>query len=164
MYTGTRLTTAIHRRLFSRFFLREGGRLDTGYSVKIFLVCTWHQHKLKTRCAPCWEITNPRVFIRRNQNSASLIMPHLCAVYGCSHNSKREKGLFKFFGFPSVIWNQGEETRKQTEKRRRRWLANVNRADLDAKKLDHYHFCSNHFISGKTNFQIIEYNDRFKIH
>ena len=31
MYTGTRLTTAIHRRLFSRFFLREGARLYTGY-------------------------------------------------------------------------------------------------------------------------------------
>ena len=30
MYTGTWLTTAIHRRL-SRFFLREGGRLYTGY-------------------------------------------------------------------------------------------------------------------------------------
>ena len=39
-------------------------------------------------------------------------MPHLCAVYGCSHNSKRERGLFKFYRFPSVIWNQGEETRK----------------------------------------------------
>ena len=25
MYTGTRLTTAIHRRLLSQFFLREGG-------------------------------------------------------------------------------------------------------------------------------------------
>ena len=102
--------------------------------------------------------------LRRNHNSASLIMPHLCAVYGCSHNSKREKGLFKFFRFPSVIWNQGEETRKLTEERRRRWLANVNRADLDGKKLDHYRVCSNHFISGKTNFQIIEHNDKFKIH
>ena len=30
MYTGTRLTTAIHRRLLSRFFLREWGRLYTG--------------------------------------------------------------------------------------------------------------------------------------
>ena len=29
--TGTRLSSAIHRRLFSRFFLREGGRLYTGY-------------------------------------------------------------------------------------------------------------------------------------
>ena len=31
MNTGTRLTTAIHRRLLSQFFLREGGRLYTGY-------------------------------------------------------------------------------------------------------------------------------------
>ena len=89
----------------------------------------------------------PTCFIRRNHNSASLIMPHLCAVCGCSHNSKREKGLFKFFRFPSVIWNQGEETRKLTEERRRRWLANVNRPDLDGKKLDHYGVCSNHFMS-----------------
>ena len=29
--TGTRLSSAIHRRLLSRFFLREGGRLYTGY-------------------------------------------------------------------------------------------------------------------------------------
>ena len=33
MYTGTRLTTVIHRRPLSRFFLREGGRLYTGYSL-----------------------------------------------------------------------------------------------------------------------------------
>ena len=34
MYTGTRLTTAIHRRLLSRFFLKEGGRLYTGYQIR----------------------------------------------------------------------------------------------------------------------------------
>ena len=38
MYTGTRLTTAIHRRLLSRFFLREGGRLYTGYDFWTILV------------------------------------------------------------------------------------------------------------------------------
>ena len=32
--TGTRLSSAIHRRLLSRFFLREGGRLYTGYVVR----------------------------------------------------------------------------------------------------------------------------------
>ena len=31
--TGTRLSSAIHRRLLSRFFLREGGRLYTGYTT-----------------------------------------------------------------------------------------------------------------------------------
>ena len=35
MYTGTRLTTAIHRRLLSRFLLREGGRLYTGYVLQV---------------------------------------------------------------------------------------------------------------------------------
>ena len=29
--TGTRLSSTIHRRLLSRFFLREGGRRYTGY-------------------------------------------------------------------------------------------------------------------------------------
>ena len=82
-------------------------------------------------------------------------MPHLCAVYGCSHNSKREKGLFKFFRFPPVIWNQGEETRKLTEERRRKWLVNVNRADLDGKKLDHYRVCIDHFISVKPVFKFL---------
>ena len=39
MSTGTRLTTAIHRRLLSRFFLREGERLYTGYSEAAALKC-----------------------------------------------------------------------------------------------------------------------------
>ena len=78
-----------------------------------------------------------------------VIKPHLCAVFGCSHNSKREKGKFQIFRFPSVLLYQGEETRKLREERRRQWLANINRVDLDAKA-DHSRVCSNHFISGKT--------------
>ena len=35
MYTGTRLTMAIHRRLLSPFFLKEEGRLYTGYNVLV---------------------------------------------------------------------------------------------------------------------------------
>ena len=42
-------------------------------------------------------------------------MPQLCAVYGCGHNSKREKGKFQFFRFPAVLLHQGEETKKLTE-------------------------------------------------
>ena len=37
LFTGTRLTTAIHRRLFLRFFLRERGRLYTGYVLSALL-------------------------------------------------------------------------------------------------------------------------------
>ena len=77
-------------------------------------------------------------------------MPHLCAVFGCSHNSKREKGKFKFFRFPSILLHQGEETKKLSEERRRQWLANINRADLDDAKADHSRVCSDHFISGNT--------------
>ena len=55
--TGTRLSSAIHRRLLSRFFLREGRRLYTGYYtdfcrfrlykyqtlslISVLLLCTW---------------------------------------------------------------------------------------------------------------------------
>ena len=77
-------------------------------------------------------------------------MPQLCAVFGCSHNSKREKAKFQFFRFPSILLHQGEETKKLSEERRRQWLANINRADLDDAKADHSRVCRNHFISGNT--------------
>ena len=37
MYTGTRLTTAIHRSLLSRFFLTEGGHLYTEWILPVCL-------------------------------------------------------------------------------------------------------------------------------
>ena len=77
-------------------------------------------------------------------------MPHLCAVFNCSYNSKREEGKFQVFRFPSILLYQREETKKLSEERRRQWLANINRADLDDAKADHSRVCSNHFISGNT--------------
>lgn len=82
-------------------------------------------------------------------------MPHLCAVYGCGHNSKRDGEKFKFFRFPSVIYHQGEETRKLTEERRRQWLANINRADFDDKKAEHSRVCSYHFVSGNISSMFV---------
>ena len=44
--TGTRLSSAIHRRLLSRFFLREGGRLYTGYLIWVspsWFLSSYHQ-------------------------------------------------------------------------------------------------------------------------
>ena len=55
-----------------------------------------------------------------------IIMPHLCAVYGCGNNSKREKGIFQFFRFPAISLHQGEETKKLTEERRRQWHENLS--------------------------------------
>ncbi|XP_048577013.1 uncharacterized protein LOC5515843 [Nematostella vectensis] len=39
--------------------------------------------------------------------------------------------------------------RKLCEDRRRKWLANIARKDLDDKKAENTRVCSNHFISGK---------------
>ena len=83
-------------------------------------------------------------------------MPQLCAVYGCGHNSKREKGKFQFFRFPAVLLHQGEETKKLTEERRRQWLANINRADLDDAKANNCRVCSNHFISDNKILNAID--------
>ena len=71
-------------------------------------------------------------------------------MYGCGHNSKREKGIFQFFRFPAVILHQAEETKKLTEEGRRQWLVNINRADLDDAKASNSRVCSNHFISGNA--------------
>ena len=77
-------------------------------------------------------------------------MPHLCGVFNCSLNSKREKGKFQFFRLPSILLHQGEEMKKLSEERQREWLANINRADLDDAEADHSRVSSNHFISGNT--------------
>ena len=51
MYTGTRLTTAIHRRLLSRFFLREGGRLYTGYQYScVYTILVLYISTIYTLC------------------------------------------------------------------------------------------------------------------
>jgi hypothetical protein len=84
-------------------------------------------------------------------------MPHLCAVYGCGHNSTRDSGVFRFFRFPSIIQNQGEQTLELCTERRRVWLNNVGRADYDLtdQKLKSTRVRGDHFISGKYN--LLEY-------
>ena len=69
-------------------------------------------------------------------------------VVATIQNERGEK--FQFFRFPSILLHQGEETNKLSEERRRQWLANINRADLDDTKADRCRVCSNHLISGNT--------------
>jgi len=76
------------------------------------------------------------------------IMPVLCAVFNCGHNATRDKD-YSYFRFPKVITNQGEKTQELTEKRRKKWIANISRADLTEEKLQHTRVCSSHFITGK---------------
>ena len=47
-------------------------------------------------------------------------MVNYCKVIGCTNRSDREIDR-KFFRLPAVIANQGEECRKLSEERRRRW-------------------------------------------
>lgn len=42
-----------------------------------------------------------------------IIMPHLCAEYGCGHISKREKGKFQFFFISFCIVALGRRNEKQ---------------------------------------------------
>ena len=85
------------------------------------------------------------------QSRVPLLMCHIFELcFGCSHNSKRERGKFQFFRFPSILLHQREETNRLSEERRRQWLANINRADLDDTKADRSRVCSSHLMSCNT--------------
>ena len=71
----------------------------------------------------------------------------LCAVFDCCHNAGKDKN-YSYFRIPKVITSQGEKTKKLTKQRRARWLANISRADLTTKNVEHARVCSYHFIQG----------------
>ena len=89
----------------------------------------------------------------------------LCAVYGCSNNSGREKDK-KFFRIPKIIRNN--DPRKTDEKlsiaRRKLWLQNISREDLDEAKAEYTRVCCDHFISGKfciySSFKALKIYDK----
>ncbi|CAH3173695.1 unnamed protein product [Porites evermanni] len=76
-------------------------------------------------------------------------MGYICAVKNCGHNTARDKGKYRFFRFPAIIVNQGEEIRELSKLRRRQWFANIYRKELDDKKAENSRVCSSHFISGE---------------
>ena len=67
-------------------------------------------------------------------------MPH-CLMVDCGFNSNRktrnhlqyeeEKGWsVRFFKVPGIISHQGEQTEEVSTERRRKWLSEINKADL----------------------------------
>ena len=68
-----------------------------------------------------------------------------CWVNGCANRAdgKDKKG---FFSIPAIRENEGDFTKSLTEKRRRLWLANINRRDFPTK---YSKICSDHFVSGE---------------
>ena len=61
----------------------------------------------------------------------------ICAIVGCSNNSKRRKGI-RFFRLPAVISHQGDKAKELSEKRRSLWLARIHRADITPDSLHQY--------------------------
>ncbi|KAH6920937.1 hypothetical protein HPB50_028075 [Hyalomma asiaticum] len=80
-----------------------------------------------------------------------------CAVFGCNNRSQTKEEKLqsnapdpRFFKIPKVRLNECEQTRVLSERRRREWLARINRKGLDAN-VDKYKVCSKHFISGQPS-------------
>ena len=80
-------------------------------------------------------------------------MPYMCVVKGCNHNSKSHKGICGFYRIPRVKENENEETKKLQEDRRRQWIQNIYRRDLEKINLNNTRVCGYHFVSG--NFCIL---------
>lgn len=71
-------------------------------------------------------------------------MPHTCIVIGCTNRSGREKK--NFYNIPAIIKHQGEQTEELSMRRRREWIAAIEKKGELPKSSK---ICSDHFISGK---------------
>ena len=81
----------------------------------------------------------------------------LCAIFGCGTRTVRDKGVY-MARIPSVVTNQGEETRILSEERRKKWISAISRKDLTDSILEHGRVCDRHFISGKAAKQWDRYD------
>ena len=71
-------------------------------------------------------------------------MVRVCWVKNCFNRSdKGEKRTWHII--PTVRENEDEKSRKISDDRRRKWLANIGRKDLPSK---HSTVCSDHFTEG----------------
>lgn len=69
----------------------------------------------------------------------------VCAVYGCSNRSNREKHK-SYYRVPKEVVYKGEKFRKLTEKRRQTWLDNLRLKSCGARE------CSDHIVKGKLTY------------
>ena len=81
-------------------------------------------------------------------------MPVVCAVIGCNAvMGKLAPRKTSFFRFPTTPKRYPRNSRKcLLTTQRRKWLANISRADLTISKLKYTRVCSRHFISGESFF------------
>ena len=74
-----------------------------------------------------------------------------CCVIGCFSRGGRDN--VAFHSIPSVIVHQGEKVRELSTKRRREWIAKINRKNWTPKK--HSRVCSLHFLDGNICFDML---------
>lgn len=77
-------------------------------------------------------------------------MGYICAVKNCS-NKKKGDSCIQYFCFPTIRKNSRDKLRKLCEDRRRQWLANIRRKDLDDKRAGNKGVCSEHFVNGSPS-------------
>ena len=72
----------------------------------------------------------------------------ICGVFGCSNRPSVNKE-YSFFKTPKIIRDQGDETLKLSEERRRLWKSAVNRKYITTEeKWERTIVCSKHFVDG----------------
>lgn len=79
---------------------------------------------------------------------ASLDAMVICAMVGCSNRTCWAKSTNRnFFRLPKIVEHQGQRTKELCERRRRLWLARINRSDLNEGA--GVRVCGAHFVMGK---------------
>ena len=74
----------------------------------------------------------------------------LCLIVGCGFKTGRDKGVY-FARVPQIVTTQGEEAKKLSELRRKKWISAISRDDLSESVLnDGGRVCGKHFVSGKA--------------
>ncbi|XP_035998273.1 uncharacterized protein LOC118564392 [Fundulus heteroclitus] len=73
-------------------------------------------------------------------------MPMFCVVYGCSNRSNREKEK-SFYRVPKIVVHKGENCKKLTEQRRKKWILNLRLRSGGAESAN-ARVCSDHFVGG----------------
>jgi THAP domain len=78
------------------------------------------------------------------------IMVRHCGVAHCRSDSRKIPRK-RFFIVPRVMLFQGEQDKQITQRRRRAWIAALNRRpdDLTTQKLENTYVCEDHFVKGK---------------
>ena len=65
----------------------------------------------------------------------------------CLKKMSQNNRNYVFYSIPTVIMNQGDETRELSKGRRRLWKAAVNRKDIQTEEAwDKTVVCSKHFV------------------